>query len=750
MNKKFTLVLLLITTLLADATELKRDGWNLISICQDINSSQVDMSRIEEIQNQSGESIYTGEYKEYSNLDRLEAGYGYWVKGEKGVSFESGENSQKIMVPLIREGWNLMASCEDIAKSDINMSGIEEIQNQSGKSIYTGEWANYSDLDVLLNGYGHWVKGAVETLFVAKDGLSLPSGYQYQVIDSRGESVEGSHGEYKIVLLADYNESVDAQSNHLSILVRINGVDTTPLHIQSSYSGHTLVVALYNQEGLLVGVSDIVMVNGNEIIDITTNEYTPPKDRDDIDKDASYKGIKIYKLNMPYSSYQLKPLSDSEFNALSLSNKRLVAEKLLSTLFYGIEHTQLEIMISSGTFMSQIEELIERKQSNLAEVEERISDPVLYKICNCGMKTFSNLFHLNMGRDFINRWSAYVLNQTILFSPAYELDTVSSENVCNVNAKLINYADEHYSMRFTSFAHMISEDNWRRFRSPEDNGREMLEIYMMDFNDSKVPITAKALQNWHLSGNDNTLVIGTDENREPLNLFGSIIYDGFDFYSALVKSDRFVETITTRVVNLYFPNYNETKKAEVVSAIVSSQPETFQDILLQIVLSKEYLLYAKRYMSVEERFLSLVKKLDIHGEGYYYFVGIGKSFKQMKQASMEYKLGREDTLPTDTYSVAVYKNFIQNKLLDDAPDIHKNWGWNRENVIYNYSGSDIEGYIDHLFLLTIQRVATTKEREVLLETIDKVTDKKDIAFIVFSYIVRLSEFYRLESIGGAE
>ena len=124
MNKKFTLVLLLITTLLADATELKRDGWNLISICQDINSSQVDMSRIEEIQNQSGESIYTGEYKEYSNLDRLEAGYGYWVKGEKGVSFESGENSQKIMVPLIREGWNLMASCEDIAKSDINMSGI--------------------------------------------------------------------------------------------------------------------------------------------------------------------------------------------------------------------------------------------------------------------------------------------------------------------------------------------------------------------------------------------------------------------------------------------------------------------------------------------------------------------------------------------------------------------------------------------------------------------------------------------------
>jgi len=39
------------------------------------------MSGIAEIQSQDGKSIYSGDYDEYSNLDKLEAGYGYWVKG---------------------------------------------------------------------------------------------------------------------------------------------------------------------------------------------------------------------------------------------------------------------------------------------------------------------------------------------------------------------------------------------------------------------------------------------------------------------------------------------------------------------------------------------------------------------------------------------------------------------------------------------------------------------------------------------
>ena len=87
MSKKFLLALLLIvTTLFLDATELRRDGWNLISVCQDMNRTEIDMTGIEEIQSQDGKSIYTGEWESYSNLDRLQAGYGYWVKGTTGIT----------------------------------------------------------------------------------------------------------------------------------------------------------------------------------------------------------------------------------------------------------------------------------------------------------------------------------------------------------------------------------------------------------------------------------------------------------------------------------------------------------------------------------------------------------------------------------------------------------------------------------------------------------------------------------------
>jgi hypothetical protein len=44
--------------------------------------------------------------------------------------------------------------------------------------------------------------------------------------------------------------------------------------------------------------------------------------------------------------------------------------------------------------------------------------------------------------------------------------------------------NDDVGMRYSTYLHMTSSDNWRRFRSPEDNGREMLEIYTLDFNDT--------------------------------------------------------------------------------------------------------------------------------------------------------------------------------------------------------------------------------------------------------------------------
>ncbi|MBU1667538.1 thrombospondin type 3 repeat-containing protein, partial [bacterium] len=147
---------------------LTRDGWNLIGICQTMNREDIDMSGIEEIQAQDGRTLYTGEWADYSNLDTLEAGYGYWVKGVSGTSFEVGVATDELEKPLQRDGWNLMASCEEQPRESIGMNSIEEIQAQDGETIYTGAWANYSNLETLLNGYGYWVKGEVGVMFNAK------------------------------------------------------------------------------------------------------------------------------------------------------------------------------------------------------------------------------------------------------------------------------------------------------------------------------------------------------------------------------------------------------------------------------------------------------------------------------------------------------------------------------------------------------------------------------------------------------
>jgi hypothetical protein len=145
---------------------------------------EIDMSNVEEIQAQSGHSIYTGDFSDFSNLETLRAGYGYWVKAKKGVLFNVGQATSKLTQPLTRNGWNLMAVCEDIVKEDVNMTSIEEIQAQNGNSIYTGSFADFSNLHVLESGFGVWVKGDIGVLFTSKGGLSLPSSFEHQIINN--------------------------------------------------------------------------------------------------------------------------------------------------------------------------------------------------------------------------------------------------------------------------------------------------------------------------------------------------------------------------------------------------------------------------------------------------------------------------------------------------------------------------------------------------------------------------------------
>ena len=327
---------------------------------------------------------------------------------------------------------------------------------------------------------------------------------------------------------------------------------------------------------------------------------------------------------------------------------------------------------------------------------------------------------------FLNNWVAYILTQTIMFSPAYELDSTHTPNITRVYNRIVNFLNEEGGMRYITYVHMSSEDNWRRFRSPEDNGREMLEIFTLDMDDTHVPLAGKALQNWKLDRDSDTLVVGLNQNQDPLSLFGTTIYNGDDFYRELVKSNLFTVGVTSRLVDFFFPNLTVAKKERVIDSIVSSKPETWQDILLQIIFSEEYLLHSSRAKSAEETFFSLAKKID-YKHNISTFNELKDRLDEMHQASMKYKLGKLERVPLDTLSFATYYKYIRERILGRVSDPNKvneydSWsrqGWSMKFITddgIDYSNlsnkESLTIFIHYLFNSLISRDATASELKI--------------------------------------
>ena len=100
-----------------------------------------------------------------------------------------------------------------------------------------------------------------------------------------------------------------------------------------------------------------------------------------------------------------------------------------------------------------------------------------------------------LSKDMFSQWMALHLTNTILFSPAEEIDSADITDVQNLFRRLELAIKNDTSVRAIVSTHQRSVENWRRFRSPEDNTREMIEIYLGLFDrDDDVPkaSTAKA------------------------------------------------------------------------------------------------------------------------------------------------------------------------------------------------------------------------------------------------------------------
>jgi len=510
--------------------------------------------------------------------------------------------------------------------------------------------------------------------------------------------------------------------------------------------------------------------------------------------------LSVFVANKSSDDYLLKQINDTSFNELSEKQKYLVADKLLSSMFFAYPYSELKRRVESGTFLSDIQEQLLLSQNSMYEVEERIHDANRYdqNEYKADMLILSRFFEMpRLDKHFYNHWVSYVLTQTILFSPAVELDTVASADTYGIYNRLYNLQESEVGMRYSTFLHMQSLENWRRFRSPEDNGREMLEIYALDTDDTHVPLAAQALKNWHLNRDQETLVVGLNRNGEALTVMDDMTFKtGLEFYASLSNSKAFTKGVVTRLVNFMFTTTANSKKDEIIAAVVASKPETWSDILKQILFSEEYLLYTSRAKSIEESTFSLMKKLS-YNSYFSTFSRLRNDMSNMGQASMRYKLGKLTRVPMDDISFATYQKSLRDNIFrtwsrdavlsynpkkidethnsDYFMETYKSWyrrGISSKKFMSadNYVVSDDvvetqKNYIEYLFNAVLNRGAHADELEMFLAHMNgdrpqwyskylnytnddsdyqeyiRYTGRYYIQYMVFEYILRLDDLY---------
>ena len=399
-----------------------------------------------------------------------------------------------------------------------------------------------------------------------------------------------------------------------------------------------------------------------------------------------------------HSSYP-DELKESEYNSLSNEGKYRVANKLLATVFRGMPVDEF-YNISNGMDSLQLKAgngfLGQTKTAFSTELTQEQRNNYDLVITDKNASAVDSLFSINfadsdgpwpkqlplariyaypLSKDVFDNWIAYVLANTILFSPAEEIDSATIRDVQKVFDMLREDLRENRSIRQIISRHQRTQENWRRFRSPEDNTREMMEIYLGLFDrDADVPRAAKACQNLFLTNeaDDYELISNGFVNTAPQYVLDTYIVNCDDFYDVIANHPLVITRVTTVLVEHFFSTSTSEERAKVIKNVVSGNPVTFQEIFKSILFSKAYLLDNERPKSAEELFFSVAHQMDwkpyrtvlnemakVDGVTDIEFL----SLKQMGWPVMSLKLGRFTGVPLDALSFANYHRGIREKLV---------------------------------------------------------------------------------------
>ena len=510
-------------------------------------------------------------------------------------------------------------------------------------------------------------------------------------------------------------------------------------------------------------------------------------------------------------------LSQAEFNRLPPEEQYMVANKLLGTMFRGVpvedffvlDAGMTNLQPTSTSFLTDTKNAL---AANMSNDEVLVYDTIIDGLDAEGNPDPDNakyrfdtrsdlesnrrakqlplarIKEYPISRDMFVHWMAYVLINTIMFSPAEEMESTDYTDIQNMYRFLVTSLEEGKSIRQIIRSNLPSLARWRVSRSPENHALEAYELYLGLFETEEDSYRGGiACKDLYLTSEaDGYLIRRTDyPNTEPqLILENNYITTCDDLYDVIAGHPLIIPRVTEAILN-YFVEVkgdNLDYRTQFINSIVASGPETFEDIFTAILFSKEYLLNIERPRSFEENLMPLLDTLkwdpatnagDMDDNIFRRMTELDSQMRlsNMGWDTMTYKIGRIPAVPLDGLSFANYHKALRERLLRNNCAYRGGCNAGGDGLFLDADDALLPSveqmsaseYIDYLFMSVLFRKATAVEQTDLLalygpapglnytEDVDGVTNVRsgrhdEIATITFDYISRLPEQYYFRAV----
>ena len=405
-------------------------------------------------------------------------------------------------------------------------------------------------------------------------------------------------------------------------------------------------------------------------------------------------------------------LSQGEFNALSPEDQYMVANKALSTMYRGLPMDEFfdltqgldDPVIQQTNFLNTLQYKLRKPLSQAQlkasydEVFGLADDPETEVVDSIPARftSFDNehphqrfmarVQGYPLSKDMFSYWMSYFLANTIMFSPAREMDSTNSQDIARVLGYLQETIEKDTPIRDTVRAWLHNLSRWRVSRSAENHALEMFELYLGLFNDTEEEQRNTinggiACAEWYLTDNgaDYQLMKSFDvpDGAGSVKVFDNYISDCDGLYDLVAGHPLLIPRVTEVIVNYFLDGSTTAEKQGLIQDIVNTSPTTFEDVFMGIIFSKEFLLNSQRPKTFEENAFNFLGAmhwspranawpmrrdvfrwvLDSTSNGGAYAV------HNMGWAAMDAKIGRTPFLPMDALSFATYHKGIREYVL---------------------------------------------------------------------------------------